>query len=43
MLSSGPRIFDTSGVLRIPKLTKSSTVGFIGENEPLWHLMIHRL
>lgn len=33
MLSSGPRIFDTSGVSRIPKLTKSSTVGFIGENE----------
>ena len=33
MLSSGPRIFDTAGVLRIPKLTKSSTVGFIGENE----------
>ena len=33
VLSSGPRIFDTSGVLRIPKLTKSSTVGFIGENE----------
>ena len=33
LLSSGPRIFDTSGVLRIPKLTGSSTVGFIGENE----------
>jgi len=33
VLSSGPRIFDTSGVLRIPKLTKSSTVGFVGENE----------
>ncbi|CAN5134114.1 hypothetical protein BH11ACT7_BH11ACT7_20550 [soil metagenome] len=33
VLSSGPRIFDTAGVLRIPKLTKSSTVGFIGENE----------
>ena len=33
VLSSGPRIFDTSGVLRIPKLTGSSTVGFIGENE----------
>lgn len=33
VLSSGPRIFDTSGVLRVPKLTKSSTVGFVGENE----------
>lgn len=33
VLSSGPRIFDTAGVLRIPKLTKSSAVGFIGENE----------
>ncbi|WCS17540.1 phage major capsid protein [Mycobacterium marinum] len=33
VLSSGPQIFDTAGVLRIPKLTKSSTVGFIGENE----------
>ena len=33
VLSSGPRIFDTAGVLRIPKLTKSSTVGFVGENE----------
>ena len=33
VLSSGPRIFDTSGVLRIPKLTGSSSVGFIGENE----------
>lgn len=33
VLSSGPRIFDTAGVLRVPKLTKSSTVGFVGENE----------
>jgi len=33
VLSSGPQIFDTSGVLRIPKLTGSSTVGFVGENE----------
>ncbi len=33
VLSSGPRIFDTACVLRIPKLTKSSTVGFVGENE----------
>ncbi|MFQ2875103.1 phage major capsid protein [Mycobacterium sp. MS3] len=33
VLSSGVRIFDTAGVLRIPKLTKSSPVGFIGENE----------
>ncbi|MBS1691930.1 MAG: phage major capsid protein [Actinobacteria bacterium] len=33
VLSSGPRIFDTAGVLRIPKLTGSSTVGFVGENE----------
>ena len=33
VLSSGLRIFDTAGVLRIPKLTKSSTVGFVGENE----------
>ena len=35
VLSSGPRIFDTAGVLRIPKLTKSSTVGFVGENEEI--------
>lgn len=33
VLSSGPRIFDTAGVLRIPKLTNSSTVGFVGENQ----------
>lgn len=35
VLSSGVRIFDTSGVLRIPKLTGSSAVGFIGENEEI--------
>lgn len=35
VLSSGPRIFDTAGVLRIPKLTQSSTVGFVGENEEI--------
>ena len=31
VLSSGPRIFDTAGVLRIPKLVSGATVGFIGE------------
>ena len=31
VLSSGPRIFDTAGVLRIPKLTGSSAIGFVGE------------
>lgn len=31
VLSSGPRIFDTSGVLRIPKLVSGATVGFVGE------------
>ncbi|WP_374158774.1 phage major capsid protein [Mycobacterium sp. G7A2] len=31
VLASGPRIFDTSGVLRIPKLVSGATVGFIGE------------
>lgn len=35
VLSSGPRIFDTSGVLRIPKLTGSSSVGFVGEGEEI--------
>lgn len=35
VLSSGPRIFDTSGVLRIPKLTGSSAVGFVGEGEEI--------
>jgi hypothetical protein len=31
VLSSGPRIFDTSGVLRVPKLVSGATVGFVGE------------
>jgi HK97 family phage major capsid protein len=31
VLSSAPRIFDTAGVLRIPKLTASSAVGFVAE------------
>lgn len=31
VLSSGPRIFDTSGVLRIPKLVSGADVGFIAE------------
>jgi HK97 family phage major capsid protein len=31
VLASGPRIFDTSGVLRIPKLVSGATAGFIGE------------
>jgi HK97 family phage major capsid protein len=31
VLSSGPRIFDTSGVLRIPKLASGSTPTFVGE------------
>lgn len=31
VLSSGPRIFDTSGVLRIPKLASGATVEFVGE------------
>jgi HK97 family phage major capsid protein len=35
VLSSGVRIFDTAGQLRIPKLTGSSAVGFIGENEEI--------
>jgi HK97 family phage major capsid protein len=32
VLSSGPRIFDTSGVLRVPRLTSSSPVGYVGES-----------
>ncbi len=32
VLSSGVRIFDSAGVLRIPKLTGSSAVGFVAEN-----------
>lgn len=31
VLSAGPRIFDTSGVLRIPKLVSGATVGFVEE------------
>ena len=31
VLSSAPRIFDTAGVLRIPKLVSGASVGFIGE------------
>ena len=31
VLSSGPRIFDTSSTLRIPKLVSGATVGFVGE------------
>ena len=31
MLSSGVRIFDTSGPLRIPKLTAGASVGFVAE------------
>ncbi|MBN7452617.1 phage major capsid protein [Mycobacteroides abscessus] len=32
VLSSGVRIFDSAGVLRVPKLTGSSAVGFVAEN-----------
>lgn len=32
VLSSGVRIFDSAGVLRIPKLTGSNAVGFVAEN-----------
>ncbi len=35
VLSSGVRIFDTAGVLRIPKLVGSSAVGFIGEAQEI--------
>jgi len=35
VLSSGVRIFDSPGVLRIPKLTGSSAVGFVGENQEI--------
>lgn len=35
VLSSGVRIFDTPGQLRIPKLTGSSAVGFVGENQEI--------
>lgn len=33
VLSSGVQIFDTSGPLRIPKVTSGATVGFVGESE----------
>jgi hypothetical protein len=33
VLSSGPQIFDTAGVLRIPKLVSGATVGFVGEGQ----------
>ena len=32
VLSSGVRVFDTAGVLRIPKLTGSSAVGYVAEH-----------
>lgn len=32
VLSSGVRLFDSAGVLRIPKLTGSSAVGYVAEN-----------
>jgi HK97 family phage major capsid protein len=35
VLSSGPRIFDTAGVLRIPKLVSGSTVSFVGEGSEI--------
>jgi HK97 family phage major capsid protein len=35
VLSSGPRIFDTAGQLRVPKLTGGSTPTFIGEGEQI--------
>jgi hypothetical protein len=34
VLARGPRIFDTAGVLRIPKLVSGAAVGFIGEARP---------
>ncbi|MFC9994670.1 phage major capsid protein [Nocardia sp. NPDC127526] len=33
VLSSGPRIFDSSEPLRIPRLKSGATVGFVGEGE----------
>jgi HK97 family phage major capsid protein len=33
VLSSGVRIFDTAGPLRIPKLTSGAAVGFVGESQ----------
>ena len=35
VLSSGVRVFDTAGVLRIPKLTGSSAVGYYSEHEEI--------
>jgi HK97 family phage major capsid protein len=35
VLSSGPRIFDTAGQLRIPKLVSGSTPTFVGEGEQI--------
>ena len=35
VLASGPRIFDTSGVLRIPKLVSGATAGFTGEGSEI--------
>ena len=35
VLSSGVRIFDSPGVLRVPKLTGSSAVGFVAENDEI--------
>ena len=35
VLSSGVRIFDTAGVLRIPKLTGSAAVGFVAEAQEI--------
>ena len=35
VLSSGVRIFDTAAQLRIPKLTGSAAVGFVGESEEI--------
>lgn len=34
-LAAGPRIFDTSGELRIPKLGAPTTVNWVGENEQI--------
>ncbi|TXI61976.1 phage major capsid protein [Mycolicibacterium mageritense] len=35
VLSSGVRIFDSAGVLRVPKLTGSSAIGFVAENDAI--------
>jgi hypothetical protein len=34
VLASGVRIFDTSGPLRIPKLTSGASVGWVEEGGP---------